>query len=265
VRRLACIQSLAIVVLLVLVVSSPSFAQLRDGYLGDVAVVAWLDGDSVKVALANESNSRKSITIASEGWDQRWRPFFLDRTVVVPARTVLIESFNLSSTWRGEPLAVEASTWDRTTVVEVQTQEIFSPSSYVVRSGAEVNVRVDLAFFAADTQNSYLMVDDYYRGITPEDTGPIQIRRVDGGFKHSPEKRRIEKIEPYMLLSMWAPQPRGDATVFSFSVFKYSDDAYWNYYQDEVPGPTILVYGRNLSLQDNSHLYQPPTPSWNRW
>ncbi|HKM43186.1 MAG TPA: hypothetical protein VJZ70_04250, partial [Limnochordia bacterium] len=98
-----------------------------------------------------------------------------------------------------------------------------------------------------------------------EDSGQIQIRTVEGGFKHSPEQRRIEKIEPHMLLSMWAPQPRIDATVFSFSIYKYSDDAYWNYYQDEIPGPTILVYGRNLALQDNSHLYQPPTPSWDRW
>ena len=105
-RRLACIQSFAIVIVLVLLVSSPSFATLRDGYLGDVAVVAWLEGDTVKVALANESNSRKSVTLASEGWDQRWRPFFLDRTIVVPARTVLVESFNLSSTWRWEPLAL---------------------------------------------------------------------------------------------------------------------------------------------------------------
>ena len=264
-RRLTLVQSLSIIMLMVLMATSPSLAALRDGYLGDVALVAWLEGDTVKVALANESTTRKSITIASEGWDQRWRPFFLDRTVVVPARIVLVEAFTLSSVWRGEPLAIQASTWDRTAVVEVQTQEIFEPDSYVVRSQAEVGVRVDLGFFAADLQNSYLMVDEHYRGITPDDTGRIQVRQVEGGFRYSLEQRRVEKIEPYMMLSMWAPQPRTDATVFSFSIYKYSDDAYWNYYQDEIPGPTILVYGRNLALQDNSHLYQPPTPSWDRW
>lgn len=264
-RRWTWIQSLLIMVVMVLVVSTPGLAALRDGYLGDVAVVAWLEGDTVKVALANESTSRKSVTIASEGWDQRWRPFFLDRTVVVPARTVLIEGFTLSSTWRGEPLSIEATTWDRSAVVEVQTQEIFEPSAYVVRSQAEVMVRADLGFFAADKDNPYLMVDEYYRGIGPEEAGRIQVRLVEGGFRHSPEQRRIEKIAPHMTLSMWAPQPRTDVTVFSFSLYKYSDDAYWNYYQDEIPGPTILVYGRNLVLQDNSHLFQPPTPSWDRW
>ena len=264
-RRWTLIQSLAIVVFMICVVSAPGLATLRDGYLGDVAVVAWLEGDVVKVALANESISRKSVTIASEGWDQHWRPFFLDRTVVVPARTVLVEAFNLGSTWRGEPLAIQASTWDRTATIEVQTQEIFVPNSYVVRSQAEVIIRVDLGFFAEDSRNPYLMVDEYYRGIAPEDTGRIQVRTVEGGFRHVEEQRRIERIEPYMLLAMWAPQPRVDATVFSFNLYKYSDDAYWNYYQNEVPGPTILVYGRNLTLQDNSHLYQPPTPSWDRW
>ena len=263
-RRRTLIQSFAVIMLLVLTVGAPSLAALRDGYLGDVAVIAWLEGDIVKVALANESTSRKSVTIASEGWDQRWRPFFLDRTVVLPARTVLIEAFNLTSAWRGEPLSVHVSTWDRSAVVEVQTQEIFSPNAYVVRSQSEVNVRVDLGFFAADPHNQYLMVDEYFRGLGPEETGRIQVRQVEGGFRYAPDQRRVEKIDPYMLLSMWAPQPRTDVTVFSFSVYRYSDDARWNYYQDEVPGPTILVYGRNLVLQDNSHLYQPPTPSWDR-
>jgi hypothetical protein len=108
------------------------------------------------------------------------------------------------------------------------------------------------------------MVDEYFRGLGPEETGRIQVRQVEGGVRYSPDQRRVEKIDPYMLFSMWAPQPRTDVTVFSFSVYRYSDDARWNYYQDEVPGPTILVYGRNLVLQDNSHLYQPPTPSWDR-
>jgi hypothetical protein len=263
-RRSTLIQTLSLVMFVVLVVSSPSFAALRDGYLGDVAVVTWLEGDTVKVALANESTTRKSVTISSEGWDQRWRPFFLDRTIVVPARTVLIEAFNLNSSWRGEPLSIKASTWDRTAVVEVQTQDIFRPTSYVVRSQEEVGVRVDLGFFAADRDNPYLMVDEYFRGVSAEDIGRIQVRMVEGGFKYAPDMRRIEKIEPYMMLSMFAPRPRKDATVFTFSVYKYRDDAYWNYYQDEIPGPTILVYSRNLTLQDNSHLYQSPTPAWDR-
>ena len=264
-RRIVFLQSLAIFVLMVLVVASPSLAALRDGYMGDVAIVAWLEGDTVKVALANESTTRKSITIAAEGWDQRWRPFFLDRTVVLPARTVRIEAFTLSSTWRGEPLAIEATTWDRRAVVEVQTQEIFRPNGYVVPSNSDVEVRVDLEFFATDSDNAYLMVDEYYQGLSPGDGGPIRVRVVEGGLTYSTSRRRVEKIEPSMILSMRAPQPRNEVAVFTFSLYKYGDDARWNYYQDEIPGPTILVYGRNLAFQDNSHLSQRPSPSWDRF
>lgn len=264
-RRKVLVQSLLMIVLMLLVVPTPSLAALRDGYVGDVAVVAWLEGDTVKVALANDSTTRKSITISSEGWDQRWRPFFLDRTLVVPARSVIVEAFSLSSTWRGEPLAIEATAWDRRAVVEVQTQEIFRPSAYVVRSQEDVSVMVDLGFLAADPDGPYLMVDDYYRGLGVDDIGQIQVRAVEGGFRWSPSQRRVERIEPYMVLSMRAPQPRNELTVFTFNLYKQSDDVYWNYYQSAIPGPTILVYGRNLAYQDNSHLIQPPTPSWNRF
>ncbi|HHT90334.1 MAG: hypothetical protein QM451_12540 [Bacillota bacterium] len=264
-RRIVAIQSFAILILLFLVTASPSMAALRDGYVGDVAVVAWLEGDTVKVALANESSTRKSITIASEGWDQRWRPFFLDRTVVLPARTVLIEAFTLSSTWRGEALAVKASTWDRKAVVEVQTQEIFKPGAYVVPANTEVEIRVDLGFFMADQEKPYLMVDEHFSGLRPDERGQITVRAVEGGLTYSSSRKRVERIEPYMILSMWSPRPRTEVTVLTFSLYKYGESARWNYYQDEVPGPTILVYGRNLALQDNSHLSQRPTPSWNRF
>lgn len=255
--------SLPIILLLILVVSLPSFAALREGFVGDVAIVAWFEDETVKVALANESPSRMSITIASEGWDQRWRPFFLERTVVVPARSVIIEAFSLSSTWRGEPLVIKASAWDREALVEVQTQEIFSPSSYVVSSRDEVEVFVDLAFLAQDQEANYLMVDEYFKGLSQSDIGPIVVRTVEGGFEYSPARRRVERIRPYMVLSMRAPLPIGDMTMFSFSLYQQKDDAYWNYYELEIPGPTILVYGRNLVYQDNSHLNQPPTPPWN--
>lgn len=255
--------SLLIILVLVLALTSSTFAALRDSFVGDVAVVAWLESDTVKVALANESRSRVSITISSEGWDQRWRPFFLERTVVVPARSVIVESFSLSSSWRGEPLSISASTWDRQTVVQVQTQEIFNPSSYVVRAGEEVEVMVDLAFMAADSEAMFLMVDEHYYGLNHNDIGQISVRKVEGGFEYSSAKRRLEKIRPYMLLSMWAPRQVRDMTMFSFNLYKQQDDTYWNYYQNEIPGPTILVYGRNMVFQDNSHLNQPPTPPWN--
>ena len=58
-RRRALMQSVAVTILLVVLASAPGLAALRDGYLGDVAVIAWLEGNVVKVALANESTTQK--------------------------------------------------------------------------------------------------------------------------------------------------------------------------------------------------------------
>lgn len=74
-RRLS-IYSFAIPMIVVLLLASPAAAALRDGWLGDVAVVAWLEEETVKVALANGGRSRVTITLSPEGWDQRWRPSF---------------------------------------------------------------------------------------------------------------------------------------------------------------------------------------------
>lgn len=251
-----------IVILLTLLLATPSWAALRDAYVGDVLVVAWLEDRTVKVALANDSLSRKSITLASPGWGQPWQPYFFERTIVVPARTVVVEAFTLNSSWQGEPLEVEATAWERRAVIEVQTSEIFKPKSYVVRAQEEVEVEVDLGFLLEGPGPLRLTVDEYYRGWGNTEPGRIQVKAVEGGFKQGPLRNSIEFVNPHVILSMWAPTPRGDSTVFSFSLYQQREGGYWDYFQDEVQGPTILVYSRNLQIRDNSHLSQPPSPSW---
>lgn len=56
-----------VTILVVLLLASPAAAAMRDGWVGDVAVVAWLEGEVVKVALANGGSSRVTLTLAS-GW-----------------------------------------------------------------------------------------------------------------------------------------------------------------------------------------------------
>ncbi|HBG10620.1 MAG: hypothetical protein ACOX46_10315 [Limnochordia bacterium] len=251
-----------VTILVVLLLASPAAAAMRDGWVGDVAVVAWLEGEVVKVALANGGSSRVTLTLASDGWDQGWRPFFLDRTIVVPARTVVIEAFDLSSSWRGEPIAVRVSAWDREAVVAVQTSEIFSPAAYVVRAQEGVRVFVDLAFLVRDLDTAHLVVDEVYRGFGQGDVGEIAVEAVEGGFYFSPARRQVEWMDPYMILSMRAPKPQRGVTTFSFNVYKVQTDAF-SYHEEEITGPSILVYDRNLAYQDNSHLSPPPTPPWN--
>lgn len=260
--RKANLTHLILIFLTILVVTTPGLAALREAYVGDVLVVAWLDDQVMKVALANDSMSRKSITLASAGRDQRWQPYFYERTVVVPARTVVVEAFRLSSNWRGEPLEIEATAWERRAVIEVQTSEIFKPKSYVVRAQEEVEVEVDLGFILEGHGPLRLTVDEYYRGWGTAESGRIQVMSVEGGFRQGRLRNSIEFVNPHMILSMRAPNPRGDSTVFTFSLYQQREGGHWNYHQDEVQGPTILVYSRNLQLRDNSHLSEPPSPSW---
>ncbi|MDI9465481.1 hypothetical protein [Candidatus Darwinibacter acetoxidans] len=264
-RRLS-IYSFAIPMIVVLLLASPAAAALRDGWLGDVAVVAWLEEETVKVALANGGRSRVTITLSPEGWDQRWRPFFSDRTIVVPARTVVIEAFHLNSTWRGEPLAVRLNAWDRTAVVDVQTSEIFRPQAYVVRAQDEVQVFVDLGFLAAERGGAYLVVDENYWGFGEGDVGEIAVDSVEGGFFFSPVRRRVEWMDPYMVLSMRAPRAQRGVTTFTFNLYKVQERPEQRYLEEEVAGPTILVYDRSMAYQDNTHLSSPPAlnRNWRR-
>lgn len=260
-RKLAILASFLSVVILVFSIINPVWAAPEDAFVGDVAIVSWLEGDTVKVALVNETNSRKSITVASAGHDLTRRPYFLERTIVVPARSVTIEAFNLSSTWRGEPLKVEAKAWDRYTVVDVQTSELFKPESYLVRAQEELQIIVNLDFLLDDKGLGALTVDEYYQGLHRLERGSILIRSVDGGFEYFPQRNRVEFVSPKMLLTMYAPALRSDVSAFSFSV--YQEDAKYQYaFRKEIPGPTILVYGHNLLYRDNSHLNQAPSPSW---
>ena len=205
-----------------------------------------------------EVPSRVTLTLSPEGWDQGWRPFFLDRTIVVPARTVVIEAFDLSSSWRGEPMAVSVSAWDREAVVAVQTSEIFSPAAYVVRAQDGVRVFVDFAFLVRDLDTAHLVVDEVYWGFGQGDVGEIAVEAVEGGFYFSPARRQVEWMDPYMVLSMRAPKPQRGVTTFSFNVYKVQERMPSGYLEEEIAGPSILVYDRSLAYQDNSHLSSPP-------
>lgn len=258
-RTLICL----IVVLSLAVVFTPIVAAQYDAYIGDVLMIAWLEDDYVKVALANESFSRKSVALASNAWDQRWRSSVFERTILVPARTVVIEAFPLSQHWRGETLEVEAKAWESRGVVEVQTSRIFRPSSYVVQAREQLEVPVDLAILQSQMGVYRLVVDDYTKGTGIFEPGLIQIETVDGGFKIGRARNSVEFVSPRLTLSMNAPRPMGDTAAFTFSIYKQRDSGRWSYAQDEIPGPVLLVYSRSLDLQDNSHLARPQAPTWN--
>lgn len=256
------VRYLFLTIVVVILAATPSYANLRDAFVGDVLVVAWLEDQTVKVALANDTYSRKTITISSAERDYRWQPYFSERTIVIPAQTVVIEGFRLNSNWQGAPLKVEVSAWERRAVVAVQTPEIFRPGSFVVRAQEDLLVQVDLSFLLEGSSALRLTVDDLYRGWAAGESGPIQIKSVEGGFKRGQYGNSVQFVSPTMLLYLRSPAPRGDVTVINFSMYKQYESSNWSGYKEEVAGPTIMVYNRNLQLRDNSHLAEPPGPTW---
>jgi len=235
-----------VVVLLVVLCNLPALAAVPQvAYLGDVMSIAWMDGDTLKVALANNSNTRSAITVSTDTWDSRWRPVFTDRTVTVPGKTIVVVSINPSTPRRGESINVKISEARRSVEVPVQTETIFGVSSYVVPSNTQLSFDVGLDFMFAEPRLERLVVDKDYQIVGSRERGPIQVENVGGGLRYVPSRNSIEFTAPKMVLRMRTPQTNNLAVV-TFSLFK--EFSGYRPATEEVPGPTLLVYGRNFRL-----------------
>lgn len=243
-------RKLLISLLVILLVTVPISAAPKDVYLGDVAVVSWLERDTVLVVLANESPNSVAVTISTNIWDSRWRPVFTERTVTVPGRSIVQEAFHLNSSWNNEPLTIRVSQRNYAITVDVQIPDVFKPTSYVVRANEQIEVEVDLAFLLQPQSQGRLVVDDFAQVYGTNSREPIKIKSVEGGFKYASARNTIEYVQPWMLLTMKAPQLNGTG-VMTFSLFKETD--VYRGYREETWGPTILVYGKNLRFAESTH------------
>ncbi len=242
-------RKLLIGLLVVFLVTVPISAAPKDVYLGDVAVVSWLDRDTVMVVLANESPHGAAVTISTNIWDSRWRPVFTERTVTVPGRSIVQEAFVLNTSWKNEPLSIRVSQRNNAITVDVQMPTIFQPSAYVVRANEQIEVGVDLAFLLERQEQARLIVDDFAQVYGANSREPIKVKSVEGGFRYVSSRNSIEYVPPWMVLSTKTPQLNGTG-VITFSLYKETDG--YRGYRDEIPGPTILVYGRNLRFAESS-------------
>lgn len=219
-----------------------------NGYLGDVAAVSWLDRDAVIVVLANESSSSSVVTVSTNIWDSRWRPIFTERTITVPARSLVQEVFYLNEPLSNEPLTIRLSQRNRATTLNVQTSDLFKPTAYVVQANENISVEVDLSRFLTERENLRLMVDEYYRVNGSNTKGAVEIKKLEGGLR-SGARNSIEFVQPLLELSMRAPQLNGVA-ILTFNMKKGQTDYGWGRGED-IQGPSILVYGRNLRFSES--------------
>lgn len=230
------------VLLVVLLVVSVSAASPMVAYIGDITSIAWLEGDTLNVALANGAVARSTITISTDTLDSRWRPIFSDTTVTVPGQTIVVVGIEISAPRRGEAINVKLGEYRRTVEVPVQTATIFGGTQYVVPANTSLSFKVDLSFMYEQPRLESLRIDPFYQTVVYRNRGPIQVETFEGGLKYNRSRNTIEYTEPYMVLSMRAPQTN-DLEVITFGMTKVLDGFRRN--EQEVPGPTILVYGRN--------------------
>ena len=238
-------RNVILALLLVVLITVPALAiEPKVAYLSDITSIAWMDGEELNVALANTSGTRSVITISTDTWDSRWRPVFSDRTVTVPGRTIVIVSIKPSEPRRGESINVKISEYRRSVEVPVQTASIFGTKQYVVPANSNISFTVDLGVMFTLPRPDRLTVDSHYEVLGSRGRGPIKVESFEGGLKYVPSRNSIEYTDPSMVLSMRTPQTNG-LEVITFSISKAFTSGFRRY-EEEVPGPTLLVYGRNL-------------------
>lgn len=232
-----------IFLLLNLIVLPAAAFQPRDAYLDSVLAIAWLEGKTLQVAVANPGNSRTTVTISTPTVDVWGRSVFSNRRVDVPGRTIVQESFTLEPARRGQKLQVELSEGYRSMLVEVQDSDLIQVQEYIIPAGKEWRAGVDPAFLLDSPEGTRLNIDDYYQTGEGYSKEPIRISLSEGGFRLVRFSNAVEYLKPRLTISLIAPQISG-LTTLTFGMQKTGTG--YERRGEEIPGPTLLVYGRNI-------------------
>ncbi len=236
-------KKILLTLLVIGLLSATVLAAPGGGRFGDLAFIAWLEEDVVMMAFANESNSYQSVTVRTDTVDSRRRPVFAERTLDIPARSIVYEDFPLSPSWRRETVKLEVGRWYQFVELEVQAEPFLQPSQRVIRAGEMLEVDVDLDSVFAGLENAQLIIDDYYQMIGSITRGPIRVAIVEGGYRYIPARNSVVYVKPEMLLEIRAPQ-LNNVGVMTFKLVKVVDG--YRGYRETIEGPAVLVYGRNL-------------------
>lgn len=238
-------RTILVIAFLILLTVPASAVQPMVAYLGDITSIAWMEDDILNITLANGSNNRSTVTISTDTWDNRWRPVFEDKTVTIPGRTIVTVKIEPSTPRRNENINVVISESRRSVEVPVQKETMFGTASYIVSANTKISFKIDLGFMYDVPRLESLKVDDFYTIVGSRSRGPIDVELFEGGLKYNRSRNTIEFSNPEVVLSMRTPQTNG-LEVITFSLTKVYDSYRRN--EEEVPGPTILVYGRNYRV-----------------
>ena len=155
------LKAVPLVFLIVLIASLPAMA-LDSRALADYAespmAIAWRERDTIYVAVVNEYTSRYLYRI--EIYDAQRRDVLAQREVLVPGKSILIESFE-SRDLRYTPYPIKevgiyAEFYGRR--IKIQDHSMFVVQDYLIPANASFTVEVDLGEGASSGR---IMVDEY--------------------------------------------------------------------------------------------------------
>ncbi len=239
-----------IFLLLFSLIAAPAVAfSPRDGYYDAVIGIAWMEGRTLQVALGNPANTRTTVTISTPTLDPWGRPVFTSRRVTVPGRTIIQESFTPATPRRGEKVGVEVTEGYRILQIEVQQSEILDIENYIVPAGREWETSADLSFLLDSADGTRFVIDDYYRTDEGYYRGAITLNVVEGGLRQMRFSNTIEFVRPRVVVKLDTPALTG-LTTLTFNMWKTGGGYGWR--EEQIPGPTILIYGRNIRFDTSS-------------
>ncbi len=265
---------IAILVLLLLTVGSQGAAYepfSRDalGRTGGAAV-AWLEDDTLFVAVANPSSSRQRFIIEPISRDRSGSDAFQSFSVTIPGRTVVLESVRLGSagrTWRSDhPVHDSHPRWGTSSgevselnyigidggrgarySIPVQITDAALPvQRYVVYDEDVLEFDLDLDLLLEGRHLNRLVVGDY-EVLGTRQTGVVSVVSVEGGFRVDSSRLEVTYAKPSASLRFSAP-PIRESGILSFHLEHVDEQNRRQVYD----GPMILVIGSLHYFQDNT-------------
>lgn len=241
-------------ILLFLLLSLPVYAStpVEQMLRGPVQAIAWVEGESLYVAVANDSIHARTYTIEAESHSYSFRPLFDQRSVNVASRTVSVQSFYVpSASVDFSSHRVRVTEQRSHVVLPIQNTGVFQGNSYVVQEGGVVQFAVDIQGITQEGMEGRVVIDDSYQVIGTTRRGQINISSFEGGY--TLVRNTIQYKKPSLEVGMRAPGLYG-VNYITFSVSHFVTLYPWGERRETIGGPIVMVVGPELRLVDGRPL-----------
>lgn len=209
--------------------------------------IAWKEGDSIVIAIVNNTSYRQNYTF--EVYDTQRRTTLVKSDHLVPASSVLIEALNPRETGKAKFPIEEVTIYSgyRSRTIKIQDNPYFTVDNYVVPANSNIRVGVDFIGIRGNSTSGRLEVDPDFQMYVSSRTGAIAID-FEGGYTYR-HRNTIEYRPPFMELTMRTPFIYG-VDILTFGITQFPEGTWRSTY---LYGPAFLVYGNDYRVIDNRY------------